>query len=95
MTPLNLPHRLILIRHGETDWNREGRLQGSQDIPLNALGRGQAAETADRLRAIAPHWAELDKAWPAVSSASMGLALDPGKRESSSSITTSISLMRS
>ncbi|MFN3671457.1 MAG: histidine phosphatase family protein [Bosea sp. (in: a-proteobacteria)] len=60
MTPLNLPHRLILIRHGETDWNREGRLQGSQDIPLNALGRGQAAETADRLRAIAPHWAELD-----------------------------------
>jgi broad specificity phosphatase PhoE len=31
------------IRHGETEWNAMGRLQGAQDIPLNALGRRQAA----------------------------------------------------
>jgi probable phosphoglycerate mutase len=32
------------IRHGETEWNAMGRLQGAQDIPLNALGRRQAAK---------------------------------------------------
>jgi broad specificity phosphatase PhoE len=60
MLPLTLPHRLILIRHGETDWNREGRLQGGQDIPLNELGRQQAAEAAERLRKLAPGFAALD-----------------------------------
>lgn len=60
MVPITLPHRLILIRHGETDWNREGRLQGGQDIPLNDLGRTQAAEAAQRLRTLEPGFAALD-----------------------------------
>ncbi len=42
--------RLGLIRHGETDWNAEGRLQGVSDVPLNALGRSQA-ESAGRMLA--------------------------------------------
>jgi probable phosphoglycerate mutase len=33
---------VYFLRHGETDWNRERRLQGQHDIPLNALGRTQA-----------------------------------------------------
>ncbi|MET0734450.1 MAG: histidine phosphatase family protein [Microbacterium sp.] len=42
---------LILVRHGETDWNRERRIQGSTDIPLNDAGRAQARETAEALHA--------------------------------------------
>ncbi len=33
---------LVLVRHGETDWNREGRIMGTADIPLNEAGRSQA-----------------------------------------------------
>jgi probable phosphoglycerate mutase len=40
---------LHLVRHGETDWNAEGRMQGSVDIPLNATGLGQAEAAADAL----------------------------------------------
>jgi broad specificity phosphatase PhoE len=41
---------LYYIRHGETDWNVEGRLQGRHDVPLNARGRAQAAHCGDILR---------------------------------------------
>jgi probable phosphoglycerate mutase len=40
------------IRHGETDWNAERRLQGRCDIPLNARGRRQAAQCGDTLRTL-------------------------------------------
>jgi len=41
---------LYFVRHGETDWNRERRLQGQHDIPLNPLGRSQAQRCGVLLR---------------------------------------------
>ena len=41
---------IFLVRHGETDWNREGRRQGWADPPLNETGRAQARELAEQLR---------------------------------------------
>src|ERR1044071_7568682 len=40
---------IYYIRHGETSWNAEGRLQGVQDIPLNDLGRKQAVHAGNIL----------------------------------------------
>ncbi|MCD7101909.1 histidine phosphatase family protein [Pseudoclavibacter sp. 13-3] len=41
---------LCLVRHGETDWNAEHRIQGGTDIPLNDTGRAQAFSAAQDLR---------------------------------------------
>lgn len=43
---------ILLARHGETDWNREGRFQGHADPTLNASGRAQARELGERLASI-------------------------------------------
>lgn len=61
---------LFLFRHGETDWNREGRLQGHTDTPLNATGLAQAEALTERLR---PH--RLD----AVVSSDLARALTTGR----------------
>ncbi len=48
--------RIILVRHGETDWNRENRIQGGVDIPLNERGREQARDIAARLSHTVIHY---------------------------------------
>ncbi len=40
------------LRHGETDWNRQGRLQGWTDVPLNATGLGQARAAAGLVQGL-------------------------------------------
>ena len=42
---------LLVIRHGETDWNRQHRFQGQIDVPLNAMGQTQAQRLGQRLAA--------------------------------------------
>ena len=41
-----------LVRHGETQWNAEQRVQGQTDVPLNETGREQAALTGKRLARV-------------------------------------------
>lgn len=49
MSPL-----VYFVRHGQTDWNAENRLQGQADIELNALGREQATENGRKLAKLIP-----------------------------------------
>lgn len=44
--------RLLLVRHGETEWNRAGRFQGTKDIPLNDQGREQGKLAAEFLKDV-------------------------------------------
>jgi len=79
---------LFLFRHGETDWNRAGRLQGHTDTPLNATGLAQAQALAERLR---PHRldavmsSDLARAWTTARIVAEGLGVplisEPGLRE--------------
>jgi 2,3-bisphosphoglycerate-dependent phosphoglycerate mutase len=60
------PTRVVLVRHGETDWNRERRIQGQTDTPLSALGRLQAQAIGQRLerdRFDAIYASDLARAW--------------------------------
>ncbi|WP_284986758.1 histidine phosphatase family protein [Arthrobacter sp. fls2-241-R2A-172] len=56
-----------LVRHGQTDWNAERRLQGSTDIPLNDVGRGQARDAVAALS---------DQQWDVVVSSPLGRAAE-------------------
>lgn len=43
--------RVLLVRHGQTDWNAAGKIQGASDVPLNDKGRRQAGELAAKMLA--------------------------------------------
>jgi alpha-ribazole phosphatase len=57
---------LRIVRHGQTDWNTDGRFQGQTDIPLNAAGLAQAQALSRRLSAEPPaaiYASDLRRAW--------------------------------
>jgi broad specificity phosphatase PhoE len=76
---------IYYIRHGETEWNALGRLQGTQDVPLNARGRGQAVQAAGILADLFVRDGRDKAALPYVSSplgrARMTMELVRGKLE--------------
>jgi broad specificity phosphatase PhoE len=55
-----MPPLLYVVRHGETDWNAQCRLQGQADTDLNAAGVGQASENGRRLAGLIPDPARFD-----------------------------------
>ncbi|GAB2895304.1 histidine phosphatase family protein [Neomicrococcus lactis] len=62
---------LAFVRHGQTDWNAEGLLQGGTDVPLNDHGRLQAHDTAQLLKKAGP--------WDVIVSSPMKRALETAK----------------
>ena len=62
--------RIFLVRHGQTEWNLQGRLQGHRDSPLTAAGRAQAHSTREALAEETIHIAyasPLKRAWETLS----------------------------
>jgi probable phosphoglycerate mutase len=55
MSNLNSPIRVVLWRHGQTDWNVENRFQGHSDIPLNRVGEYQVKQAAEVLAGLKPN----------------------------------------
>ncbi|MBN1122091.1 MAG: alpha-ribazole phosphatase [Anaerolineae bacterium] len=82
--------RLLLVRHGQTDWNHQHRYQGQTDIPLNEAGREQAARLAPRMESYSIdtiYASDLERAWETAAIVSRGTGLevrpDPRLREMS------------
>jgi broad specificity phosphatase PhoE len=80
--------RLVLVRHGLTDWNVERRLLGRIEVGLNAEGRAQALAAADALRDLdvgavlsSPQLRARETAAPIASAHRLSIAIDPGLDE--------------
>jgi broad specificity phosphatase PhoE len=74
-----VPTTIVLVRHGETDWNRERRFQGHADTPLNDAGRAQAADLAGSLtseRLVAVYTSPLRRAYETAALIAIRLGLD-------------------
>jgi probable phosphoglycerate mutase len=72
--------RLLLGRHGETDWNREGRWQGHAERSLNAAGREQAVALGARIAALRPtalYSSDLLRAWETAEAVAAASGLNP------------------
>ena len=75
--PTTLPTRICLVRHGETEWNAERRIQGQIDIGLNDTGLRQAAAAGRWLKVagiVALYSSDLKRAW--TTALAIGMALD-------------------
>ena len=77
--------RLLLVRHGETIWNAEGRFQGQTDLPLSPRGRRQAAALAPVIATQMVHAlyaSDLQRAWETASilAAPLGLPVQQEPR---------------
>jgi 2,3-bisphosphoglycerate-dependent phosphoglycerate mutase len=79
---------LLLVRHGETDWNREHRFQGHADPPLNRTGREQARDLAEQLAEVplsavfaSPLRRALDTAEAVAAPHDVRVVQEPGLRE--------------
>jgi broad specificity phosphatase PhoE len=74
------PARLVLIRHGQSTWNREHRIQGQLDPPLSKEGRRQAERLALRLagrRFAAFYSSDLKRAWETSQAVARSIGSEP------------------
>ncbi|KAL5557077.1 hypothetical protein UlMin_039313 [Ulmus minor] len=87
---ITAPAEIIIVRHGETEWNADGRIQGHLDVALNDVGRKQAAAVAERLsketEISAIYSSDLKRAFEtaeiiAASCGGLEVIKDPGVRE--------------
>lgn len=80
------PGRLFLLRHGETQWSREGRHTGTTDVPLTEIGRSQARASGQRLTELTTDpvlvlSSDLQRARDTAEIAGLAAQVDPDLRE--------------